>query len=509
MFVRKKRNVSGTVSVQVVEKRRGVYRVVRSFGASRDADVVARLFAHAQAYVNERPKQGKLFATVTAETVAVDRFVDSLQNANIRTVGPELIFGTLFDRVGFNAVRDDLFRHLVIARLAFPLSKLKTVDYLYRFQGVCMSEDVVYRSLDRLHTRHKETVERIAYEYTKNTLGTISVVFYDMTTLYFEAEDEDAFRKIGYSKDGKFDCPQIMLGLLVGEGGYPIGYDLFEGNTYEGKTLVPTLTAIQEKYGFAKPIVVADAGLLSKQNIKELQDNGYTFILGARVKNERDARKAEVLQRAQGMQNGDAFSLKKEDGTRLIVTYSDKRARKDAYNREKGLRKLRKNVERGTLTKAHVNNRGYNRFLMLEGTMTATIDETRVEADRAWDGLKGYVTNTTLTPKRVVEHYSHLWQIENAFRISKTDLKIRPVHHYKRRRIEAHICIAFVAYTIWKELERLLTKNKMEMSVKRAGELTQNMYALEYLPPGGIEYSRRVLGMDEEQQSLSRVIHSA
>jgi len=254
--------------------------------------------------------------------------------------------------------------------------------------------------------------------------------------------------------------------------------------------------------------VVADAGLLSKGNIKELRENEYTFILGARIKNETDARKAQILKYAHSMRDGDAFSLKREDGTRLIVTYSDKRARKDVYNREKGLRKLRKKVEHGTLTKSHVNNRGYNRFLVLEGEMTATINEARVEADTAWDGLKGYITNTRLGPKKVVEHYSHLWQIEQAFRISKTDLKIRPVYHYKKKRIEAHICIAFVAYTIWKELERLLKRAGVNMSVKRAGELTQNMYALEYLPPGGIEHSRKVLGMDEEQQSLYRVIHS-
>jgi len=226
MFVRKKRNASGTVSVQVVEKQRGAYRVVRSFGASRDVDELARCVARAQAYIDERPEQGKLFATITKDAITIHRFVGSLQNANIRTIGPELIFGTLFDRIGFNVVEDDLFRHLVIARLAFPLSKLKTVDYVERLCGVRMGIQSVYRSLDRLHTRHKETVERIAYEHTTQTLGTVSVVFYDMTTLYFEAEDEDDFRKIGYSKDGKFDCPQIMLGLLVSEGGYPIGYDV-------------------------------------------------------------------------------------------------------------------------------------------------------------------------------------------------------------------------------------------------------------------------------------------
>jgi len=126
-------------------------------------------------------------------------------------------------------------------------------------------------------------VELITYNHTRKVLKTISVVFYDMTTLYFEAEDEDDLRKIGFSKDGKFQKPQIMLGLLVGEGGFPIGYDIFKGNTSEGKTLMPVLQAIQKKYQFGKPIVVADAALLSKDNLETLAEKNYTFIIGGRI----------------------------------------------------------------------------------------------------------------------------------------------------------------------------------------------------------------------------------
>ena len=149
----------------------------------------------------------------------------------------------------FNEIKNTLFRHITIARLAYPASKLKTVDYLYRYLGIDISEDKIYRFLDELNKTYKEKVEKIAYQNTKKHLGgTISVVFYDMTTLYFEAEDEDDLRKIGFSKDGKFQCPQIMLGLLVGKNGYPIGYDIFEGNTFEGHTLIPILEKIQKVY---------------------------------------------------------------------------------------------------------------------------------------------------------------------------------------------------------------------------------------------------------------------
>ena len=138
-----------------------------------------------------------------------------------------------------------------------------------------MEVDTVYRFLDKLCDKYKETVEQVTYEYTKRTLKNISVVFYDVTTLYFEAENEDDLRKIGFSKDGKFQNPQIMLGLLVGQNGYPIGYNIFEGNTFEGHTLLPVLEGIQRKYGLIKPTVIADAAMLSKKNLDNLAKEKY------------------------------------------------------------------------------------------------------------------------------------------------------------------------------------------------------------------------------------------
>jgi len=510
MFVREKKNESGSVSVQVISKVRGKYYVTKSFGASKDPVRIQILKLQARSYVENPSDQKKLFELPTAttkEASLIDGFVDSLENSSVRTIGPELIFGAIFDQLGFNAIPEKLFRHITIARLAYPTSKLKTVDYLYRYKGVTVDVSSVYRFLDRLNKKHKEKVERIAYKHTKKTLKTISVVFYDMTTLYFEAEDEDDLRKIGFSKDGKFQHPQIMLGLLVGENGYPIGYDIFEGNTFEGHTLLPTLTKIQKKYGFKQPIVVADAALLSKDNLKKLGEQKYEFIIGARIKNESDAVKSKILKRSKNMKDSNSVVIKKDDDTRLIVTYSDKRAKKDAHNREKGLKKLKARVQNGKLTKEHINNRGYNKFLTLTGNIEVAVDENKITQDELWDGLKGYVTNTKLKPQNIVKHYGHLWHIEKAFRISKTDLRIRPIHHYKRRRIEAHICISFVAYAIWKEVERLLKKTKVDMSPKRAAELTHNMYELEYLLPGDISPKKKVLKMDSEQQLLYEVIH--
>lgn len=506
MFIRKNRNRSGSISVQIISKENGRYRVVETVGTSRKPDEVERLVIEAREQINYPPNQLQLFSMLSETDKAIKDFLENMTNLQVHTKGPEFIFGTLFDRLGFGIIKDELFRHIIIARLAYPSSKLKTVDYLYRYQGIKVEVDTIYRFLDKLRDKYKGIVERVAYEYTKRTLKNISVVFYDMTTLYFETEDEDDLRKIGFSKDGKFQKPQIMLGLLVGQNGYPIGYDIFEGNTFEGHTLLPTLENIKKKYGFKKPIVVADAALLSRKNLENLANEEYQFIIGARIKNESNEIKVGILKQSTNMHDDQSFSIKKQDKTRLIITYSDKRQRKDAHNRERGLFKLRQRIKSGRLTKESINNRGYNKFLTLKGELSVEIDEDKIKKDKLWDGLKGYITNTQLSPKQIVENYRHLWQIEKAFRISKTDLKIRPIYHYRKKRIEAHICIAFVAYTIYKELERLLYKHNAGFSPKRAAELTHNMYEIEYILPHSKKKEKTILKMDQEQQVLYKII---
>lgn len=506
MFVRKKRNQRGSVSVQVIDKSKG-YQVVKTIGCSEHPDEIERFVQQGRAFILRQQNQFSLFPQDQTSNGVVEDFISGLSNSQIRTIGPELIFGTLFDRIGFNVIPDRLFRDIVIARLAYPTSKLKTIDYLYRYRGIHQDLDSLYRFLDKLHHSYKDQIEKISYQWTKRQLKTISIVFYDITTLYFETEDEDDLRKIGFSKDGKFQHPQIMLGLLVGKGGYPIGYDIFEGNTFEGHTLMPTLEKIKKKYGFKNPVVVADAALLSKKNLESLAEAKYRFIVGGRIKNEANVIKTKILKQGKGMKNGNSFSIKKEDGTKLVITFSATRAQKDVYNRERGLRKLKKRIQFGRLTKEHINNRGYNKFLFLTGEITITLDEKKIKEDAMWDGLKGYITNTRLSPKTIVENYRELWRIEQAFRISKTDLRIRPIFHYRKRRIEAHICTTFVAYTIYKELEHLLTQANFKMSPKRAAELTHNMYQLHYSLPDDPLPKEVILKMDAEQKALFNLLH--
>jgi transposase len=199
---------------------------------------------------------------------------------------------------------------LVLYRLVYPKSKLKTTEYLRRFALKFYSEDDIYRYMDKLYNNQKELVQQISYEHTLKVLSQgISVVFYDVTTIYFETDHEDDLRKTGFSKEGKHQNPQIVLGLLVSEGGYPLAYDIFEGKQYEGHTMLPIINGFRDKYKIEKLIVVADSGLLSKDNIEELIANKYEFILGARIKNETQDIKDKIL--TLSLQNGESKIIAK------------------------------------------------------------------------------------------------------------------------------------------------------------------------------------------------------
>lgn len=503
MFVRKKLNSSGSTSVQIIIKTRGAYKVVKTIGCSSNEQELQKLFYLGKQEIERLAAQSRLF--VSENDTIVEQVFSAMSNANIRTVGPELIFGKIYDSIGFGTLQEDLFRHLVIARLAFPLSKLKTIEYLYRFQGIMLDLDSVYRFLDKLNSKLKERVEQIAFAHTLKVLqGNISIVFYDMTTLYFEASDEDDLRKTGFSKDGKHQNPQIYIGLLVGLGGYAIGYDIFEGNIYEGHTLIPFIEKVSEKFKLNQPIVVADAGLLSNDNIKVLEQKGYEYIIGARLKNEPENIKKQILKNQ--FSEGQIIRINKAGRTRLIVSYATNRALKDEHNRMRGLQRLEKQVKAGKLTKSSINNKGYNKYLRLQGDVTIEIDYEKFNQDKFWDGLKGYATNTKLTDKQVIDNYKNLWHIEKAFRMSKTDLRIRPVYHRLKHRIEAHICISFTAYCIYKELERVLYKEKSRLSLKKAAELTHNMYQISYMLPESKHTKSQLLKMDDQQAELCQII---
>ena len=308
MYFRKKKNRSGAISVQIIDKSSGKYKLLKTIGSSSDTAIIEDLVTQAQTFIRTHGGQTELDFILGDDQQYFQSIYQNIQQ--VQLLGPELILGKLFNEIGFNAIKDDLFKQLVIARLVYPVSKLKTIDYLQKYKGISIQANDIYRYLDKLHSTQIKQIQQISFNHTLQLLNNqLSVVFYDVTTIYFEAADEDDLRKAGFSKDGKHSQPQILLGLLVSENGYPLDYEIFEGNKFEGHTMLPVIEAFKTKYKMQQLIVVADAGLMSNKNLKELVNQQYDFIIGAKIKNETQAIQAQIT--SCKLKDGQSTEIKK------------------------------------------------------------------------------------------------------------------------------------------------------------------------------------------------------
>jgi transposase len=506
MFVRQRKNKSGSISVQIIDKSSGKYKVVETIGCAKNSKEVE--FYVAKGVNRIKQLEPNLFDVVDFSKKK-HRFLN-IPNKDISIVGPDIIFGYIMEYIGCNKalknLKDkELFTQLVISRIIDPGSKLNLIDYMYIYKHTHIEKDNIYRFLDTLSYQLKDKIEQCIFEYTTTIVGSITVSFYDVTTLYFEASSEDDLRKVGFSKDGKFTKPQILLGLLTSLEGYPLGFEIHEGNKYEGKTFIPILQKFQKKFNIDKPIVVADSGLLSKNNITELERLEYKYILGARIKSSSNDIKNKIISlNLNEKKDIDTIVLSKTQ--KMIISYTLKRAKKDKYTREKNFEKLKIKVKSGNLTKSHLNNKGYNKYLTLSDSCqtTLSINEQKYNYDSQFDGLKGFITNDfSLSPNQIIDHYTNLWHIERAFRISKTDLKIRPIYHRLENRIYSHILISFVAYTVYKEFERKLKINNISIKRKSTIGFIKSMYGIVQ----GDEIS--LMKLSHEQQLIYNLFYDA
>lgn len=500
MFIRRKPNKSGSFSVQVLLKRNGRNVLIRSFGSSKDEEVLCTMEREAYEYICRYGGQGVLpFESETpiiSEEEEAERLFSRI--VDIRQDAPRIILNRVYDGIGLGAIPDNTLRSLAIARICEPKSKVATVEYLKR----CFREDYqlhqIYRYMDKLYNTQRELIQQISVEHTRKLLGgKIGIVFYDVTTLYFETAREDVFRSPGFSKDGKTAESQIVLGLLVSRDGYPLSYNVFNGSKYEGRTMIPIIDDFVQRFSLTDFIVVADAGLLSRKNIALLKQAGYKFILGGRIKKESKPVQEWVLSLDKNPHKLNETIINGDE--RIIVSYSEQRAAKDRHNRDKGIQRLRKAYSSGKIKRQNVNQRGYNKFLVIENDVMVSIDEKKIAADAQWNGLKGYITNTDLPAAEVIEQYHGLWVVERAFRITKGTLEARPIFHFTERRIEAHICICFVAYKLYKELERILRLPGINLSVDKAIEIAKTISTVTIRLDDGTTHTRTLLNTSEER----------
>ncbi len=503
MFVRKKKNRSGTTSVVVVDKHGGQFKELHTVGIGHDESEVEQLCSKGRLWINRHLGIKEIdfegYDQKDLERKNAESVLDNIDGILLN--GAKLILDKVFDSVGFDRVGDDVLRHLVISRLCEPMSKMATADYLKTHFDEDVNLSKIYRYMDKLCNTQQEIVQRISVEHTFSVLGgRVEMLFYDVTSLYFESFREDYLRSPGFSKDGKTSETQIILGLLVCENGYPLSYSIFNGAQYESYTMIPVIDDFKQRFGLDDFIVVADSGFMIKRNIGLLRSGGYQFIVGGRIK--KAAKDVEQWIKSIPHEDGQYHEKELENGDRLIVTYSSKRAAKDAYNRNKGVERLRKAYASGKITKDKINKRGYSKFLKLDNDVNVSISEDKIKEDEVWDGLKGYVTNTTLPPSVVVAQYQGLWVVEKAFRVSKGTLETRPIFHFTEKRIEAHVCLCFVAYKIYKELERIINILGMGMSVDTVIKIAKTITTIRLKLPLNDEMITRTMMLTPEHRSL-------
>ncbi|GHV60215.1 transposase [Bacteroidia bacterium] len=397
------------------------------------------------------------------------------------------IYGSLYDSVGFGRVfkhcpvSSRIMKDIVIARLAKPCSKRSSCELLERDFGIAHGLEKVYRMMDTLDEEKINRLQDIAWHHTRDLLtDEVHLLFYDCTTLYFESFTEDELRSFGYSKDHKFNQGQVLLALMVTREGLPVGYEVFPGNMYEGDTFKYAIEKIKKRYRVKRAIVVADSGLLSKPNIELLEKEKFEFILGARLKSLSGKWQNRILD------NTDYEKIEKENDVlrvstypytksrRLIVTHSARRAEKDRKDREQAIEKLREKLEKSKRPESLISNYGYKKYLTVDGEVQVRINEEKLEKESLWDGLHGIFTNIRgkdMDAQTILSHYHGLWQVEESFRITKHDLRVRPVFHWSAKRIRAHLAICFVAFSLIRFLQhRIQQEIKESFSAERIRE---------------------------------------
>ena len=409
--------------------------------------------------------------------------------------GIQDVYGSLFVELGFNKVIKnpvrnkssvEILKEVVLARIANPLSKLATVNYLEEDFGVTINLDRIYQTMDKLDNLAIEKINETAFSNTLKLFNNkLDVIFFDCTTIYFESFDEDELRQNGFSKDLKFNQPQVLLALMVTTEGLPIGYKLFEGSKYEGHTLIPALKELKKKYKLNKVVFVADSGLMNENNIAEIEsdqtEDPIDYIIGARIKSVSGELKSQIFdlsnyKEVENNETGYKIGTFEYKNRKLIVNYSPKRAKKDALDRQKSIERLEKKLKKQKNPKEYLSKFGASRYLKLEGSANIVLNKEKIEAESKWDGLHGVITNSkTIDDMEIINQYCNLWQVENAFRVTKHDLKVRPVYHWKPSRVKAHIAISFIAYTMVKHLEYRVKLQYVKMSPEKIRQTLVNV----------------------------------
>ena len=430
------------------------------------------------------------------------------------------VAGYVYDQLGYDSILtkkhdQELLKDLVLARLVQPASKHKSQQILAADFGKDHDLDRIYRLMDKIHPKISD-IKSNTFEQTKKLMpNKVDIVFFDVTTLYFESVETDDLRAFGYSKDCRFNTTQVVLALATNSDGLPIGYELFSGNTAEVKTLLTSLNSWKKSFDIKSVCFVGDRAMMSEDNISKLEAEGYSYVIAAKLRNLPNRLKRQILDESNYRANlveGDIawvgefkvieekepedgseaeekelkteekelkteepksaeelakeFAEEKKKDRRIIVSYSAKRARNDIYKRNKALEKIKKRIgDKGNTSKL-ITNAGVIKYTESDKSETS-VSNDKISADQDWDGLHGVITNLKdLDHATILSRYRRLWVIEESFRLNKHTLSMRPIYHWKQERIEAHIALCYMAFALLRHLQyRVNLTQKISVNV--------------------------------------------
>lgn len=497
MFVKQVKKPNGKTSVLIVESVRKngkpTHKTVRSLGTATNENELSIILKSATAFIAAMKESEdrllpifdplEFYEVKPRQETPCDFKVNPVRlQEEVRLVsGSQEVFGQAYKQMNFDYLLETqykqdewnkILKQCVLSRIVNPVSKLKTSEQLVDYFGLDISVNRLYRMMDKVF-ENKDRIKQLVLENSLTLLDNqIDVTFFDVTTLHFESFDEDELRRFGFSKNCRFKETQVVLALQTAHGGIPVGYELYPGNTFEGKTLIDAVKNHKEKFNLRKVFLVADRAMFNKSNLDLMDSLGVDYVVAAKLKSMKSEVKKEILNFAESISKKEFSIMEKTiEGRRLIVNYSPERAKKDASDRERLVSRLRKQLNDNSQIEVSklIKNQGTKKYLQVaENKLIAKINENKIQEDSLWDGLHGIITNThESSAKDLLMRYKDLWQIEEAFRINKTDLKMRPIFHWKKSRIEAHIAICYLAYSVIVQIRKKLNDAGIKISVDK------------------------------------------
>lgn len=453
---------SGAYAVQIVRYENRKRVIVLHVGSAHSKTDILVLKEIAISWIERETKQQSLL--LESQKIANLVPLDKCQFLGIRYSFAHEVVSKIFTVFKYHLFSDSLLSDLVLMRIIEPASKLHSLEMIEEYFGIRHERRDLYRRLSAI-TGLKDQAETYITAVARKQFGfNFTMVFYDVTTLYFESFSSDEFKKPGFSKDGKSAQPQVVIGLIVNNDGFPVSYEVFPGNKFEGHTLIPVITAFKKKHTIDSLVVVADAGMISFTNIAELKNNGLSYIVGARTGNLPES----IINRISSQLNqedGKSVRIETKLGT-LICSFLQTR-----YNKDK--REMEKQLKKAETLLSDPSSMKRTKFVKNKSNRNFELNKILIEKTKKLLGVKGYYTNLgdDVDNQTIIAHYHNLWHVEQAFRVAKSDLEARPIYHFKEETIRAHILICFMALAVSKYLE-IKTEKSLKSVIKLLRSVT-------------------------------------